>query len=129
MNASTRPDVYICQGWRKEARDASVELERSVVLSCAFLLPGWAAAGEDPAQTARSLVCQTQLDAAAEPRSGRLGLAGMESVLALSEAEPELAKSPAFHAALDARGGEQEPGRGPDAPGGHSRSGRGAGAR
>ncbi|HEX6862864.1 MAG TPA: hypothetical protein VF414_08620 [Thermoanaerobaculia bacterium] len=77
----------------------------SVVLSCMFLLPGWAAAGDDLAQVARSLVAKSEMDAAALAAVATLrsaGPAGMEAVSALAEAEPALAKSPAFQTALDA---------------------------
>jgi len=73
----------------------------SVVLTCAFLLPGWAMAG-DLAQMARSLVSKSEMDAAAVSMLRAAGPAGMAAVFALAEAEPELAKSPAFQAALDA---------------------------
>lgn len=74
----------------------------SVVLSCMFLLPGWAAAGDDLAQAARSLISKSELDLAAVSMLRAAGPAGMEAVFALAEAEPELAKSPVFQAALDA---------------------------
>ena len=77
----------------------------SVVLSCMFLLPGWANAGDtgdDLAQAARSLISKSQLDAAMVATLRAAGPAGMEAVLALAETEPELAKSPVFQAALDA---------------------------
>ena len=74
----------------------------SVVLSCVFLLPGWAAAGDDLARVARSLISQPQLDAVAVATLRTAGPAGMEAVLALADAEPDLAKNPAYHRALDA---------------------------
>lgn len=74
----------------------------SVVLLCTLALPGWAAAGDDLTESARSLVSKTPLDTATLARLRAAGPAGMEAVLALAENEPELAKSPAYRAALDA---------------------------
>jgi hypothetical protein len=67
----------------------------SVVLSCMVLLPGWAAAGDDLAQVARSLISKSELDAAAVATLRAAGPAGMEAVL-------KEITGPAFHAALDA---------------------------
>jgi hypothetical protein len=66
------------------------------------LLPGWAAAEDGLTQVARSLVSKSELDAVAVSILRAAGPVGMESVLALAETEPELARSPAFQAALDA---------------------------
>lgn len=72
-----------------------------VVLMGLGALPG-AASGEDLAKAARSSVSQPSPEAAAVATLRAAGPAGKGAMLALAEAEPALAETPAYHAALDA---------------------------